>query len=248
MEEHPPLPPAPSLGSSILNVFTAPSDAFMGLDKTESKASLWIVPLIITIAMVILVMVVGFTNENLKSQRLDATRTVLEKRVADGKMTQDQMEQTMDAMERGSGMMLAFQIIAVTVIFSIIFFLSALILWMGNKFILKSPAGYEKILELTGIASWIGAFGVLIQMLLMIGLNSIYAQPGLSLFIYSTFDPSNSLHKILAMINFFSIWQTVIVGIGLNKWSEKGMTMAMIVSFVIWLLTLALMYGLGFGG
>ncbi len=242
------LPPAPSLSSTIMNVFSAPSDAFTGLDKAESKASLWIIPLIVVIASVILMMVVGFTDQSLKEQRLDATHTMFEKRVAEGKMTEQQMDQALTGMEKGGGIILAIQIVAITIIFSIIFFLSALVLWLGNKFILKSTANYEKILELSGIATWIGALGIIIQTIMMVGLNSIYAQPSLALFFYNNFDPLNSTHKLLAMINFFSVWQTIVIGIGLSKWSDKGITLAMIVSFVVWFLTLALMYSMGIAG
>jgi hypothetical protein len=247
MEEQQPLPPAPSLGSTILNIITSPSDVFTGLDKAESKATLWIIPLIVTILAVILTVAIGFTNENLKSQRLDASRTVLEQRVADGKMTQDQLDKAIEGMERGSGLILAIQSIAITIIFALFFFLSALLLWLGSKFILKSSAGYGKMLELSGIPMWIGTLGILLQILMMIGLNSIYAQPSLSIFFYNSFDPLNSTHKFLAMINFFSIWQTIVIGIGLQKWCNKGIVFAMIISFVVWFITLGLMSLMGIG-
>jgi hypothetical protein len=248
MEEQHPLPPAPSMGSTIVNVFAAPSDVFTNLHTTESKPSLWILPLIVSIAAVVIMMVVGFSNQNLKSQRLDATRVTLEKRVTDGKMTQEQLDRTMEGMEKGGGIVLAIQIVAVTIIFSIIFFLSALLLWLGSKTILKLPVGYEKILELSGIATWIGVLGIFLQMLMMIGLDSIYAQPNAAIFFYQNFDITNSTHKALATLNFFNIWQTIVIGIGLQKWSNKSITLPMIVSFAVWLLIAGLMLLLGFGG
>lgn len=243
-----PLPPAPSLGATMLNVFTSPSEVFTGMHQTESKISLWVLPLIITILMVILVIMVSATNENLKSQRIDATRIVLDQKVADGKMSQAEMDRTMQAVEGGSRIILIIQAIAVAIVVSLVFFLSALVLWVGSKLILKSPAGYEKILELNGIASWIGILGVIFQILMMIGLNSIYAQPNLAIFFYSTFNPLNSMHKFLSLINFFAIWQTIVVGLGLAKWSTKGILLAMTISFVVWFLILGLMTLVGFGG
>jgi hypothetical protein len=248
MEEQQPLPPAPSLGSTIVNVFTSPSDTFTGLHLTASKPSLWIIPLIVTILMVILSITIGFTNESLKSQRLDATRTVMEQRVTDGKMTQDQMDKMMEGMERGGGFILAIQIIAVIIIFSIMFFLSAFLLWLGSKFMLRLPVGYGKILELSGIATWIGALGVLLQIFMMVGLNSIYARPAFSIFFLNSFDPMNTVHKLLAMVDFLAIWQTIVIGIGLQKWSGKSLTLALTASFVVWLLVLGLTYLMGFAG
>jgi uncharacterized paraquat-inducible protein A len=248
MEDKQPLPPAPSIGSTIVNVFAAPAEVLTNLHTSESKPSLWILPLIVSIAAVLVMMVIGFTNQDLKSQRLEATRITLEHRVTEGKMTQEQLDQMMEGMEKGGGVVLAIQIVAVTIIFSIIFFLSALLLWLGSKTILKLPAGYEKILELSGIATWIGILGIFIQMLMMIGLNSIYAQPNAAIFFFQSFDITNSTHKALATLNFFSIWQTFVIGIGLQKWSNKSLTLPLIVSFAVWLLITGLVLLLGFGG
>jgi uncharacterized paraquat-inducible protein A len=248
MEEQQPLPSAPSLGSTIVNVFAAPAEAFSNLQTSESKPSFWILPLIVSIAAVIVMMIIGFSNQNLKSQRLEATRITMEKRVADGKMTQEQLDRMMEGMEKGGGIVLAIQIVAVTIIFSIMFFISALLLWLGSKTILKLPTGYEKILELSGIATWIGVLGIFIQMLMMIGLDSIYAQPNAAIFFFQNFDITNSTHKALALLNFFTIWQTIVIGIGLQKWSNKSFTLPMIISFAVWLLIAGSMLLLGFAG
>ena len=248
MEDQVALPPAPSLGKTITDVFASPSDTFKGLDKTAPKPLLWVIPLIVSILMVILTMIISFTNENLKSQRIDATRAVLEQRVAENKMTQEQMNMAMQGMEGGSPIMIIFPVVFISIFMTIFFLLTALLIWLGSKYVLKSTAGYEKILELNGIASWIGVLGIILQILMMIGLNSIYAVPGLSIFFYTSFDPLNTTHKILAMINFFSVWQTIIIAIGLQKWSEKGITAPMIVSFAVWIITLALMYLMGITG
>jgi len=248
MEEQQPLPPAPSIGSSIVNVFAAPADVFTNLHTTESKPSLWILPLILSIAAVIVMMIIGFSNQSLKSQRLEATRITLEQRVTEGKMTQEQFDRTMEGMEKGGGVILAIQIVAVTIMFSIFFFLSAFLLWIGSKTILKLPAGYEKILELSGVATWIGILGIVLQMLMMIGLDSIHAAPNAAIFFYQNFDMTNSIHKALAALNFFSIWQTIVVGIGLQKWGTKSLTLPMIVSFSAWLLIIGFTLLLGLGG
>jgi hypothetical protein len=82
----------------------------------------------------------------------------------------------------------------------------------------------------------------------MIGLNSIYAQPNLALFIYQNFDATNSGHKIMALINFFGIWETTVIGFALQKWSGKKLILCMAMSFAIWILMLGIQYFLGMGG
>jgi hypothetical protein len=248
MEEQQPLPPAPSIGSAIMNVFSAPGDAFANLDSAESKPMHWILPLIVCIAAIIIMTIIGFSNQSLKSQRLEATRITLEQRVTQGKMTQEQFDRTMEGMEKGGGIILAVSVVAITIMIAIFFFISALLLWLGSKFVLKLPVGYGKILELSGIATWIGVLGIVLQMLMMIGLDSIYAQPNAAIFFYQNFDITNSLHKTLAALNFFSIWQTIVIGIGLQQWSKKTLLLPMVVSFAVWLLITGLTLSMGFAG
>jgi hypothetical protein len=101
---------------------------------------------------------------------------------------------------------------------------------------------------LSGIAGWIGILGILVQILLMIGLDSIHAQPSPVIFFYQNFDVTNSTHKALATLNFFSIWQAAVVGIGLQKWSNKSIIMPMIVSFGVWILIAGLTLLMGVSG
>jgi hypothetical protein len=248
MEEQIQLPPAPSLGKTISDVFTSPSDVFQSLKGTAPKPMLWVVPLISSIIAVILLVAIGFMNENLKAQRMDTTRTILEQRVTDGKMTQEQADKAIEGMEKGGSIILVFQIIGVTIMMSIIFFFYTLLLWLSNKYILKSTIGYGKHLEMFGIVNWIGILGIIVSILMMLGLNSIYASPSLSLFVYQNFDMSNSGHKILALINFFGIWQTIVIGIALQKFSEKSTGLCIAVSVIAWIIILGISYLLGLGG
>ena len=231
-----------------MNVFSAPGDAFANLDTAESKPLHWILPLIISIAAIIIMTIIGFSNQSLKSQRLEATRITLEQRVTQGKMTQEQFDRTMEGMEKGGGIILAVSVVAITIMLCLFFFISALLLWLGSKFVLKLPVGYGKILELSGIATWISVLGIFLQMLMMIGLDSIYAQPNAAIFFYQNFDITNSVHKTLAALNIFSIWQTIVIGIGLQQWSKKSLLLPMIVSFAVWLLITGLTFWMGFGG
>ncbi len=247
MEDQIQLPPAPSLGDSITDVFTSPSDVFNKLKGTASKPQLWSVPLVATIVAMILLIIVGFVNESLRFQRMDAARILFEQRVIEGKMTQDMADQTLDRIEKGGAIVLVFQSIGLAIMVSILFFLYTLLLWLSNKLILKSTMGYGKHLEMYGIVSWIGVLGILASILFMLALNSIYAQPNLAIFIYQNYDITNSMHKILSLVNFFGIWQSALIGIALWKWSGKSLALCMCISFVIWIITLAITYLLGFG-
>jgi hypothetical protein len=145
------------------------------------------------------------------------------------------MEQT----ERMGGMMMVFGIIWSVIVLSIMFFAAALVFWLIGKFALKATGGYTKYLELWGTASWIASLGAIITLLMVLGLNSMYASPSAALAVLSGFDPTNTTHRILSSLNVFSIWQAVVLGIGLSTYGGKpagtGITIA-IVLWVVWVL------------
>jgi hypothetical protein len=144
-----------------------------------------------------------------------------------------------------SGMMIAFAIIGGTITIGAFYFGGTLFLWLANKTILKSSAGYGKHLELYGIASWIGVLGGIITIMMMIGLGSISATPSGALAFLDSFDSTNKLHMLCASLNIFSIWQTVVIGIGLSKLSDKSAWAGIGISFVLWIIWVAISILLG---
>jgi len=247
MEEQP-LPSAPSLGTTFMGVFTSPSEVFQSLKGTASAPLLWVIPLIVTIVLGIAITVTMFTNETLHSQIIDTQRQAMEKRVDEGKMSRETADQAINRMESGgSGLFIAIGSVSVVVMICLFFFLGALFLWLANKTLFKSTAGYGKYLELYGIASWIGALGAIISLLMMVGLGSLYAHPSGALLVMSNYDTANHLHKLLNALNIFSIWQTAVVGIGLAKFSEKSIGTGIGVAFVLWAVWVAIQVFLGFG-
>jgi hypothetical protein len=229
MDDQSPLPSAPSLGNAISDVFTSPSEVFQSLKNTAPSSILWVAPFIATLLIVVVSVIMLFTNETLKTEMND-----------DGKLTQEQADMTEAQTESMGGMMIAFGIIGGVVFVSAFYFGGALFLWLANKTILKSAVGYGKHLELYGIASWIGVLGGIITVLMMVGLGSIAATPSGALAFLGSFDPTNKLHMLMASLNVFSIWQTAVIGIGLSKLSDKQTSTGMGVAFALWIVWVAL--------
>jgi hypothetical protein len=242
MEDQIPLPPAPSLGDTITDVFTSPSETFTDIHKKASSPSLWVVPLLVGFLVIAIMFIVMESNEVLKSQSQEMTQQRLEQRLSNGKMTQEQYDQQMAGIEKGGIVILIVKIVITIIVISIGFFLAGLVLWLVNKFLLKSSAGFEKNLEIYGITGWIGVLGGIISIMTMVGLGSVYAQTNLAIFIYSSFDWRNTSHNILTLIDFFGIWQTAILGLGFSKLNEKGLGINMIVIFVLWIISLSIKY------
>lgn len=221
MEEQAPSAPTISFSDIIMNVFASPTDAYEGIRTSPTRASVWVVPLIITLVLTCCFTGLMFTNESMKNQIMDSQRTRMEEQVKAGKMTQEQADRATEQMEKAGGMMIAVGIIFGVVTVSIMFFLAALVFWLVGRFGLKAEGGYGKYLELYGAASWIGILGFIITILLAVAYGSIYASPGGALAVLSNFDPKNTTHRLLAAFNIFTIWQMIVVGIGMSKYAGK---------------------------
>ena len=229
-------PKGQGLGSIIMNVFSSPAEAFSGLRESESRATLWLIPLILLIILASVSSTMMFTNETLKSQILESRDRAVQKQVDAGKMTQGQADQAKSQMENMGGMFIAIGIVGSVVVLSVMMFGAGLVLWLVAKLALKSTAGYGKHLELYGISSWIGLFGGVVTLLMIVGLNSLYASPSAALAVYSSFDPLNMTHKILAAVNIFSIWQAIVLGIGIGKLSDKSTSTGIGVVLGLWII------------
>ncbi len=230
-------PSSPSLMESFIDVFTSPSELFHNLKDANPKHSLWIIPLIATILVAILIVVVTYNNDVLRYQILEQQQAAIQQQVEQQKLTQEQADTFIENMEKANpGMLIGFASIGIVIITSIFFFGASFFLWIANKFILKTNSGYLKHLELYGITSWIGIVGAIASVLLMLAFGNVFAQPSLSILIYDSFDVNSTLHKILAALNFFTAWQTVVIGVGLARFSEKPLFQGILLSLALWFL------------
>ncbi|MFH0988547.1 MAG: YIP1 family protein [bacterium] len=246
MEQLPPEKPTASFSDIVINVLTSPQDAFEGIKGTASRVGLWFIPLLLLIILAGVSFSVMMTNETLKEQFMEAQKQAVQASVESGRMTQAQADQQAEGMAQMGGIFLAIGLVGIVITLSLIFFGAALFLWLMGKFVLKAPDGYSKYLELYGLSTWIGVLGIIVNVLMMIGLNTIYASPSAALAVYANYNPLDLTHRLLSTLNIFSIWQMVIVGIGLAKLSNKSITFGVAASCILWLLWVAGSQALGF--
>jgi hypothetical protein len=235
MSEQIPAPKAQGLGTVIMNVFSAPGDAFKGLRESESKPSYWLVPLLVTLVLVVIVMYILATNDVFRQQIIDDQSQQLNAAVAQGKMSQDQAAQAIERTQNaGTGIFMAFGIVFASIAVILYFFLGSLFLWLANKFVLKSSSGYSKHLEVYGIANWIGILGGIVTIMLMYLMNSMHATPSAALAVVSQYDVTNKVHKLLSSLDIFVFWQTVVIGIGLSSLASKKASSGIVLALVLW--------------
>ena len=104
---------------------------------------------------------------------------------------------------------------------AVVFFVTALFFWLIGKFALKAEGGYGKYLELWGASQWISVLGGIITLLMIVSMNSVHAAPNGALAVLQNFNRLDTTHRILSSLNIFTIWQMVVVGIGLAKFAGK---------------------------
>jgi hypothetical protein len=71
---------------------------------------------------------------------------------------------------------------------------------------------------------------------MIIAMNTLYAAPSGALAVLQNFNRQDVVHRLLASLNLFTIWQMVVVGIGLAKFSAKPSGTGIGVAMGLWIL------------
>jgi len=234
MEEQSPSTPTISLSDIIISVFSSPAEAFEGIRTSPARASVWLIPLIILMLLTAASIWTVFSNDTLREQALQVQKEKIQEQISTGKITQEQGDQALEGMSRGGGIMAAIGIVMGVIVLTIVFFLTALVLWLVGKLGLKAAGGYGKYLELWGASQWIGILGGIITLLMIVAMNSVYATPSAALAVVQQFNQHDTTHRILASLNIFTLWQMIVVGIGLAKFAGKPSGTGIGVALGLW--------------
>ncbi len=239
MDENPTTSASQPVVSSAMtrmsNVFIAPSELYSEVAVAPAQTSSWLLPFLISIILAVVATYAVFNNPSLRQQVYDMQEKAMQKMVAEGKVSQDRMDQQMEGMKNsGPAMFVTFGAGLQIISFCLIFFLGALLLWLAAKFVLKFSGSYSKILEIYGLASWIGILGTIVAIILMNLMNNMFASPGGGMILGDSFDPLNKGHKLLASLNIFTLWEMAVLGLGLAKASGKSTGLGMGISFALW--------------
>ncbi len=235
-----------SFGTRAVNVLTAPGELYAEVAAAPVRASSWLIPYFVMVALIALMMFSFTNNATLYDQILSEQAVEMRAKVAAGEMTQMQADQGAQFMSN-KGMFLGVGIFGATLVMSVIMFGAPLVLWLASKGVLKFAGGYKKILEVYGLATVIGIVGMLVSLIMMNMMDSMYAQPGGAFFLMDVYDKENFGHNFLASMNVFAIWQTVVVGLGLAAVSGKRPAQGIILSFGLWLVYVVCASFLGWG-
>ena len=246
-EPAPEAAPAPglSLGGRLLNVFATPGEVFQDMKARSASTANWLVPTLILIVVSWTSAAVIFSQDSIKHQLSEITDQAIQKQVEKGRLNEQQAEQARAMGEKwavisskiGAGLH------PVIVGFGGPFFWG-LILWLVGAKALKGNFPYMKAVEVVGLANMIGVLEVVVKTLLIVGLGNLYAAPGLVLLV-KEFDPQNTLHSLLAMVNGMTFWLLAVRAIGLARLSGASFAKAALWVFGIWVAYMGFLLGLG---
>jgi hypothetical protein len=242
--------PAAEMSNSdkIVNVISAPAELYTYVAQEGKKSANYTIPLIVSILVSVVFMFVVFSQSAVKDQMAEQQDRALQQQVEKGKMTADQYEKAKEyAPKPGSPIFLIFGSVGVVVVMLLLVFGSALVYWLVGKYAFKAIVPYGKVTEVVGLSLYIMIIGTIVTMIIAVAMGSINAGPHLGLFVGS-FDPTNKLHKLLANVNIFTIWNLVVIAIGLSKIFTITQAKAYLTVGILWVLYVAATVGISFGG
>ncbi|MBE0539960.1 MAG: YIP1 family protein [Verrucomicrobia bacterium] len=252
MDQPPPIletPPPPetlkeptmSLGARLLNIFAIPGDVFEEVRTTRPSVGNWLVPALIACAVGIVSVVIVLSQPAIQQQIREKQEQAMEKKFEEliqaGKLTREQADQQIAAMEKlfGANLQKVFGSMGVVFYSFARIFFWALVLWLIGRWLLQAPIGYMKATEVAGLAGMISVLGAIVALLLRVNFSNPAASPSLALTV-GEFDEKNVTHMLLAMVNLFDVWQVGVMASGLARLAGAPFVRALLPLIVFWLL------------
>jgi hypothetical protein len=242
--ETPPAPPQ-SLGSRLFNVFATPGEVFQEVKTSKPSVANWVVPALILIAVSWVATWFIFSQDSIRHQMSEMTDRAIQQQVEKNHLSEQQAEQARAMGEKWAGISakLAAGLAPVFVGFVTPFFWG-LILWLVGAKVLKGDFPFMKAVEVVGLVNMIGVLDAIVRTLLILGMGNLYAAPGLVLLV-KDFDPQNTVHGLLAVVNVTTFWVLAVRAVGLAKLSNVSFTKAAVWVFGIWAAYTGFFIGLG---
>ena len=240
-----PPPPTMSLGGRLLNVFAAPGEVFQEVKTAGVATANWLAPALILIAVSWAAAWVIFSQDVINHQLSEITDRAIQKQIEKTRMSEQQAEQARAMGEKWAGISakIGSALAPVVAGFATPFFWG-LIVWLVGAKLLKGGFPYMKAVEVVGLANMISVLDVIVKTLLIVALGNLYAAPSLVLLVRE-FDPQNTVHSLLALVNVMTFWLLAVRAVGLARLSGVSFSKAALWVFGVWAAYTGFFVGLG---
>lgn len=223
-----------SLGARLVNVFAAPGELFAAVAAAPFSIANWLVPTAIVGLIGLIANLVIFGQPALMQQVVEAQDRELQKRVESGKIRAEDAERAKEVM-RGIGMTVMRVAGGVGAVVAAL--LTPLwwgwLAWMVARWVFRAPLPYLRAVEVAALAGLIGAVGTLVAVFLAVGLGRLFAGPHLGMLV-TDFDMTRRLHLAMGAVNFFSLWQMLLVAMGMARLMGRPWVPVAVVWMGVW--------------
>jgi hypothetical protein len=199
-----------SLRAKALNIFASPGEVFDEVGSAPPNLANWRVP-------TLLVCLMGMILQQVASIELTAVPSAL----------------SLEHAQMLAGMRPLISMLSVCVAAIAGSLWSAFVLWLIGRWILKVRLSYLKTLEVVGLSGMILVLGMIVTALLISASGDTTARPSLTL-LAGKLSPGKS-RQFLDALNFFHLWATIVMAIGLSKLSKVSFKEAAFWVFGYWL-------------
>jgi len=241
-----PQPPSMSLWGRLFNVFATPGEVFQEVKDARVSTANWLVPALILIVVSWGSSLVIFSQPSITHQLSEITEQAIQQQVEKSKMSEQQAEQARAMGEKWAGISAKIGAALTPVIAGFLTpFFWGLIIWGVGSGLLKGHFPYMKAVEIVGLANMLSILEIILRTLLIVGFGNLYASTSLVLLV-KTFDPQNTVHSLLALVNVMTFWLLAVRGVGLARLSGASVAKAVAWVFGVWAAYTGLLVGLAY--
>jgi hypothetical protein len=219
------VPEPSSLAARLMNILVSPGEAWDSVRTEPFRASNWIVPVLISIAVGILFVCVAFSQAAVMDEVMAQQSAQFDKAVASGKMSAadaDKAREQVDAMRPMMGTIVrvagSFGAAGASVA---LLFLVAGVLAGVSRWGMGARVPYTKWMEVAGLASLIPALGTVATLCLVVMKGSLAVSIGPALLV-SEVRPGGPLQTLLSALSVFNLWWCGVLAGGLARLSGRS--------------------------
>lgn len=221
---------------AMSGVFTAPGETYETIANTPRK-NYWLMPVLIAIALGLVATVLFMQDAELFGKAMEKQtakmREQFQKSVKEGKMTQEDMDKTMENMGANSPFVRIMGYAGALIGPFLILLVLSTIYFVALK-IMKSQVDFVNVMNVVGLAMLIYTVGNVLAVVVSI-LTGNLTSIGLGL-VMSEESVGEKVYGILTKLDVFSIWFYVVIAIGLSKVGRVSLGKTSLIVFTLFLL------------
>jgi hypothetical protein len=239
--------PAPmSTVARLMNVLAAPGEVFDEVRSARHSVVNWLVPGLILILVGWLGGLWTFSQPRLQQQLREVGEKSIEKQIARGHYTEQQIQQMRQLGDKLGGIMPKIGAYGMPIVIGLVLpFIWGLFIWVAGSKILNGGFSYMKGVEVVGLANMIAILGSIIRTLLVTIKGNVFVDVSPTFFLQD-FDPQNPVHGLMSALNLMTFWVLAVRASGLAKLSRISYLKAVLIVFGIWIAYTAFFTSLGF--